>query len=138
MFKILTGVLDVRTNPSDEDIEKITSFIFCRWLSGNASTVLAGNQINYYNKIPMVNQYRMIKTVFAGKIKYIPYPKNLKPEGIKQLYCLAEYFKINIDKAEEYTNIISKSELKMIDELYKDYVLFKDNDKYYLKLTKGN
>lgn len=116
----MTGCLDPKKNPSNEDLQKIPSFVFCRWLSGNVYTILAANQINYYYDIPIENQYNMIKSVFAGKIKYIPYPKNSKDEeNQKTLEYLCDYFKINNYEALEYLDLISKEELNKIIEMYK-------------------
>ena len=118
MFKTMTGVLDSKKNPTDDEIKKISSFIFCRWLSGNPYTIIAANQINYYYDIPIENQYNMIKSAFAGKVKYIPYPKAEKEENIKAIEYLVEYFKISFEKAREYLELISKEELNSIIEMY--------------------
>jgi hypothetical protein len=72
MFKTLTGVLDKNKNPSNEEIKKIPSFIFCKWLGNDYRTIFMGNDINRYDKIPITNQYEMVKSKFAGKIKNIP------------------------------------------------------------------
>jgi len=119
----MTSALDKNKNPSTEDIQKIPSYIFCRWLSGNAHTILAANQINYYDKIPIENQYKMIKNVFAGKIKFIPYPKNTNEDVLKKIQYLCEYFKISEDKAKEYLDYISKDELDFIINIYTEQEL---------------
>lgn len=123
MFKTMTGCLDPKKSPSIDDLQKIPSFVFCRWLSGNIYTILAANQINYYFDIPIENQYNMIKNVFAGKIKYIPYPKK-EPESDlekqKIIEYLCDYFKINNYDAVEYLDLISKEELTKIIEMYKN------------------
>ena len=116
----MTGVLDKNSKPSNEEIEKIPSFIFCRWLSGNPATIMASNQINYYDKIPIVTQYKMIKTVFAGKIKFIPYPKNVDQQQLKNIEYLTDYFKISEEKAREYLEFISEDELNSIIQMYEE------------------
>lgn len=118
MFKTMTGVLDLKKNPSDEEIKKIQSFIFCRWLSGNQFTIQAANMINQYACIPIENQYKMIKTAFGGKIKFIPYPKSLKGDDSKNIEYLSKYFKISIREAKMYLEFISKEEMKKIINLY--------------------
>lgn len=120
MFKTMTGVLDPKTNPTDEEINKIPSYIFCRWLSGNPHTIQAANLINAYDKIPIENQYKMIKTAFSGKVKFIPYPKNTKEDTLKKVEYLSSYFKISFEKAKEYLEFISKEELDMIVAMYED------------------
>lgn len=118
MFKTMTGCLDPKKSPKPEDLKKISSFVFCRWLSGSPFSVIAANQINYYYDIPIENQYNMIKNAFAGKIKYIPYPKNETEDKQKHVQYLIEYFKISEEKARDYLRYISKEELQYITKLY--------------------
>lgn len=121
MFKTIIGVLDVKKNPTPEEIQKIPSFIFCNWLSGSPHAIFAANQINYYSDIPIENQYKMIKIAFGGKIKYIPYPKKIQEDEFKHVDYLVEHFKISQEKAKEYLTIMDKSELKRIVDMYEEY-----------------
>lgn len=123
MFKTMTSCLDPKKTPSDDEIRKIPSYIFCRWLSGNPYTIMAANQINLRSDIPIENQYKMVKVAFAGKIKYIPYPKNVSEESQKQIEYLSEHFKISIEKAREYIQLIDKKELSDIVQMYDDFYL---------------
>jgi len=120
MFKTLTGCLDKRKNPTDEEINKIPSYIFCRWLSGNPHTISAANQINFYYNIPMPQQYKMIKSAFAGKIKYIPYPKNVSVNELKEVQYIAVHFNINTEKAKEYIELMDPKEKQEIVQMYTD------------------
>lgn len=121
MFKTMIGVMDPKKKPTPEEIQKIPSYVFCRWLSGNPNTVQAANQINYYFDIPIENQYNMIKTAFAGKIKYIPYPKKESENKLKQIDYICEHFKISEAKSKEYLQLIDKTELEEIVQMYEDY-----------------
>lgn len=125
MFKTLTGVLDLKKNSTDEEIQKIPSFIFCRWLSGNRATIGAANMFNMYSDIPIINQYKMIRSAFAGKIKFIPYPKNVTQESLKSTEFLSKHFNISEEKAQEYLTLIDKDELKRIIDMYTEYELKK-------------
>lgn len=125
MFKTLTSSLDLKKNPTEEEIKKIPSFIFTRWLSGSPHAISAANAINLYTDIPIENQYYMVKHAFGGKIKYIPYPKNETVDKLKKVQFIADYFKINEEKATEYLDIISKEELKKIVDMYTEYELKK-------------
>lgn len=118
MFKTMTSALDPKKNPSDDEISKIPSYIFCRWLSGNPTTVFAANAINQFYDIPIENQYHIVKKAFAGKIKFIPYPKQPKADEQKIIEYLCDYFKISTEKAFEYLDMISKKELDFIESLY--------------------
>jgi len=120
MFKTLTGCLDKRKHPTDEEINKIPSYIFCRWLSGNPHTISAANQINFYDNIPMLQQYKMIKSAFAGKIKYIPYPKNVSENALKEVQYIAAHFNINTEKAKEYIGLMDPKEKQEIVQMYTD------------------
>lgn len=118
MFKTITSALDPKKKPTDEEIQKIPSYIFCRWLSGNPHTISAANAINMYTDIPIENQYNMVKAAFAGKVKFIPYPKNTKEEDLKRVQYIAEYFKLNTEKAAEYLEFLSDEELNYIVNLF--------------------
>jgi len=125
VFKTMTGVLNTKSNPSDEEIEKIPSYVFCRWLSGNPITIQAANAFNLYYKIPIQNQYKMIKAAFGGKVKYIPYPKAESEDKMKQVEYLSEHFKISEVKAKEYLELISQDELQEIVKMYSEQELKK-------------
>ena len=121
MFKTMTGSLNPKSKPTDEEIQKIPSYVFCRWLSGNPVALQAANMINFYPDIPIENQYQMVKTAFAGKIKYIPYPKSEKEHDQKQVEYLAKHFKISMEKAKEYLKFISEEELNEIVTMYQEF-----------------
>ncbi len=125
MFKTLTSALDPKKHPTTEEIQKIPSFIFTRWLSGSPHAIIAANAINLYSDIPIENQYYMVKNAFAGKIKYIPYPKNESIDKMKKAEWVADHFKISEEKAKEYMDLISKEELKSIVDMYTEYELKK-------------
>lgn len=121
MFKTLTSAIDIKKKPTAEEIQKIPPFLFCKWLSGNPHTILAANQLNYYYDIPIENQYYMIKNVFAGKIKYIPYPKKESADQSKNVQYLIQHFKISEEKAQEYLTLISDEELQTIINMYDNF-----------------
>lgn len=120
MFKTMMKALNKPGNkmPTAEEIDKIPSYIFCRWLSGNPYTIQAANQINLYDKIPVYNQFHLVNKAFGGKIKYIPYPKNLKDTESKDIDILVKHFKINSELAKEYLGLISNEELEYLVNLY--------------------
>ena len=121
MFKIIAKCLDLKKPISEEEINSVSPYLFCRWLSGNQYTILASNELNkYYNEIPFLNQFMMIRKTFGGKIKFIPFPKTLKDEESNEIKCLEKYFKISYNKAKEYLELISEEELRRIVEMYKE------------------
>jgi len=125
MFKTLTSAIDPKKKPSIEEIQKVPSYIFCKWLSGNPHTIIAANAINIYDDIPIENQYWMVKHAFAGKVKYIPYPKNVSQDKLKKIQYVSEHFKINEEKAQEYLDLMDDKELSEIITMYEEYELNK-------------
>lgn len=125
MFKTLTGAIDPKKNPTNEEIQKIPSYIFCRWLSGNPHTISAANAINLYDDIPIENQYWMVKHAFAGKVKFIPYPKNVTEQSLKKIEYISKHFKINEEKAQEYIEFMDVNELQGIIDMYTEMELKK-------------
>lgn len=123
MFKTLISAIDTKKKPTNEEIEKIPSYIFCKWLAGNPHTIAASNMINMYDKIPMVNQYYMIKNAFGGKIKYIPYPKSETEKELKQFEYISKHFNISTSTAKEYIQFMDPVELKTIVDMYTEYEL---------------
>lgn len=118
MFDVFKSVLTKNKTPSEDEINKVSSYQFCRWLSGSHQTIFDANLLNQYDKIPMINQYHLIKGKYAGKIKFIPYPKNTKINDEKTLNYLMDYFKISSEKAREYITIVSETEINTIKEMY--------------------
>lgn len=120
MFKTMTASLNgpKQKLPTAENIEKIPSYVFCRWLSGNMFAIHAANQINLYSNIPIQNQFHIINKAFGGKIKYIPYPKADKTDTTKTIEVLIKHFKINEELAREYLDVIDENELKQLMEIY--------------------
>lgn len=117
MFNTMFSALDKNKTPTNEEIEKISSFIFCKWLSGSPSTIFKANDINLYYDIPIINQYFLIKHSFAGKVRNVKYVKTDKNEGY-DIDLLVKHFKISKNKAIEYLKLIDKNELNYIRELY--------------------
>lgn len=117
MFKTLVSSLDPKAKASPEEIAKIPSYVLCRWLGGNAATIFAGNTFNLYHDIPIECQYQMIKSAFAGRVRYIPYPKATNEELPRDAALVAEHFNISDEKALEYLSFISEKELAMIRTL---------------------
>ena len=103
--------------PSDEEIKKIPSFMFCRYLGTNAITIAPANVFNVYHKqIPMTLQYKMIKEVFAGKGIYPKLLKKLTKEDENDALCT--HFNISRERAKEYKQFLTQEEFNEIKEMY--------------------
>ena len=111
--------LDKNKTPTSEDLKKIQSFVFCKWLAGDSRTIGTANEINQYYDMPIENQYYLIKNKFAGKIRNIKYIKSEKDDSnAAMLSILEKHFKISTEKAKEYLTFISDSELNYLKDLY--------------------
>lgn len=113
MFKVFD-----KNKPKDEDIEKIPSFIFCRWLAGNPQSIFVANNINLYSDMPVNAQFDYVHSSFKNKKLFIKYPKKEKDESF-EIDILCKHYKLSPEKAKEYLLYINKEELKNIIELYK-------------------
>lgn len=103
--------------PDDAKLDKIPSFMLCRYLGGHQYTIQAANTINmYYNQIPVNIQYKMVKKAFAGKGIYPQMIKN-KPEDTS-LDILCKHYKINRELAKDYKKYITSSQLDELKKIY--------------------
>jgi len=118
-FNDMFKVFDTKYVSNDE-INKIPSFMFLKWLSNHPGTVLAANSINrYYNEIPMVNQFYMIRNGFKGKKVFIKFLKQDKNKD-NTLLLIQKYYKLDTIKAQEYYSLMSENEINELVEMYKD------------------
>lgn len=117
MFDTMFKVFE-KGEPKHEDIEKISSFVFCQWLGNNPKTIFAANTLNRYYNMPILNQYFYINSEFKGQKVYIKFPKKTK-DSSADLDLLCKHFKLNVERAKEYLEVIDKNELEELRLLYK-------------------
>jgi hypothetical protein len=116
-FNDIFTVLKKGPLPSDEEIGKIPGFMFCRFLGGHPVTILAANEFNKFHKeIPLENQYKMIKQIFAGKGIFPKMLKKIPKED--HLDSLCKHYKISREKAKEYRTFLSDAEFEAINKIY--------------------
>ena len=115
-FNLIFKVLKKGPIPPIQDLEKIPSFMFCRFIGGHNITIAAANQFNLYNKIPMHLQYKMIHNTFAGKGIYPQMIKNIPKD--ESLDVLCKHYKINRELGKEYKQFISDEELDKLKRIY--------------------
>jgi hypothetical protein len=116
-FKYIFTSLKKGSTPSDSELLKIPSFMFCRFLGGHPVTIKAANEFNkYYKEIPVDIQYKLIKNVFSKKGIF---PKMLKQQPKEDhLDSLCKYYKISREKAKEYREFLSDEEFDRIEKIY--------------------
>jgi hypothetical protein len=115
MFNVFKKILN-KSEITEEDINKISDFVFCRWLSGNPNLIGLSNLFNQYPNIPIELKVKIVQNIIGGKIKYIPYPKGAKETEVKDLEYISEFFNISREKAQMYAEFIDKKELQQIKD----------------------
>jgi hypothetical protein len=115
MFNVFKKILN-KSEITEEDINKISDFVFCRWLSGNPNLIGLSNLFNQYPNIPIELKVKIVQNIIGGKIKYIPYPKGTKETEVKDLEYISEFFNISREKAQMYAEFIDKKELQQIKD----------------------
>ena len=119
IFQVMATVLN-DTQPSEEEIQEIPPFIFCRYLASDPRCLGIANTLNLYTSIPVELQYRMVKEVLCGKLKYIRYLSTKDKDDEKDYKNLMKYYKISYEKAKDYMDYISESELNHINNIFQE------------------
>lgn len=114
MFTVFKKVLNPKAIFSDEDIKKVSDFVFCRWLAGNAGTMQIAQMFNVYSNIPVEIKLKCAQNIINGRIRYIPYIKSEKEVKDDDINSISEYFNISIPKAKMYSEFISDKDLLYI------------------------
>lgn len=115
MFNVFKKILN-NSEITEEDINKISDFVFCRWLSGNPNLIGLSNLFNQYSNIPIELKVKIVQNIVGGKVRYIPYPKGAKETEVKDLEYISEFFNISREKAQMYAEFIDKKELQKIKD----------------------
>lgn len=115
MFNVFKKILN-KSEITEEDINKISDFVFCRWLSGNPNLIGLSNLFNQYSDIPIELKVKIVQNLVGGKVRYIPYPKGAKETEVKDLEYLSEFFNISREKAQMYAEFIDKKEFQKIKD----------------------
>ena len=109
--KVLTG-----DSITQEDADKVSDFIFLRWLSGNENLIELANALNEMKNTPEILKLKMVQSLIKGKIRYIPYPKTQKGSEDKDIKYIMEFYNISRPKAQLYGEFISHKDLENIKE----------------------
>jgi len=117
MFQVFDKILK-KQNVSDEDLEKISTFVMNQYLSGDRVAVQLANIFNQYDNIPVRQRIQVVQGLLPVGIKYIKYPKKNK-EKDKYLDLLMKHFNIRSDVAKLYYEILSVDDLVGLEEQYK-------------------
>jgi hypothetical protein len=124
MFNTLK-TLFINKTPSEQDIQKINSFVMLRWLSNDKQTSYPANILNIYSDIPIDIQYKFLKKYFkitGVKNKFIKYPKDEKlPEELEKLYLnIQKYYNVNRDIAKKYFELMDDEQRDRLYNMYNE------------------
>ena len=120
MFQVFQNCIQGKDS-SKEDIKKISTYIFCKYLASNSRTIPIANFLNIYYKLPPEVQYNFVKRTLNGKIKFIKYLNNQTEKIPKDVEYLMKYYKISSKVAKTYLDELEPSELNRIRLLYKEH-----------------
>ena len=118
-YQVMTSILS-NYEPSMEEKLSLNSFFYCRYLSGNIETSQIGNIINiYHDQLPLNIQYDIGNIlVNKKKIKFIQVPKKEKHDS-ELVDNVCRYYKISIDNAKQYINLMNEEQKEKFKNLYK-------------------
>lgn len=121
MFKTMSTCFTSEKRPSNEDISRISPFIFKRWLSNHPSGIMIGNMFNIYKDVPIINQFDFTKQIINAKVKYIniKYLKNIPDADEFSIKCLQRQYRIPYSVAIQYYNAMPEAEINKIVSAYK-------------------
>lgn len=118
MFKTFASVL-TNNRAAEDDISKMSPFLFRRYLSNHPKTIAASNFLNVNFEIPIEAAYDFIQQSLKAnniKIGYIPYLKSTKENTINANY-LSEYYNVSLNEAKDYLEYISNEQMLEIKEI---------------------
>lgn len=116
-FDAFGTILKGKELPKNKQTQ-INSYLMLRWLSGDQRTIHAANQVNRYYDIPVDKQYQMFRQMLHGKLRFIRYPRGAKSSTNTELDLIQKHYNVNLEKATEMHELISKEELKYLKTVY--------------------
>jgi len=125
-WQVMSSIFKPQIKPTPEEIEKINSFFFCRYLSKNPHTLPISNILNCNYNMPIKIQYKFAKDYsdlvgMANKVKFISYSKDkTSPMMEKLLTNVKRKYKVSDEIAADYISLMPPEECQKIYELYEE------------------
>lgn len=119
MFNIIASAVDKKFVPTQEELGKITPYMFLRYFSNDPSGLMIVSELNIRNNIPKEWEYWFMRLLMPASIRYIKYTKKEKFEDQDLLDCLTHYYKCNEKQAIEYYNMLPPDEVQKIRDKYR-------------------
>ena len=104
---------------SEDDLwkKKYPPFIVNKMLSAFSDTVMLVNEMNRNHFLDKDMQFQFLLNSIRTKKRYSPF---LRANKLKEIECVKEYYGYSNDKAKSALDILTKDEIKLINEkLYK-------------------
>jgi hypothetical protein len=109
---INTGNGNIMTTVDDE--KAYSAFMVNRGLSYFPDTVLQANLMNIHHHTDNRLQYDFLRSSIRKKKRYSKWFKNSEDQT---LTVITEYYNCSMQKAKEYSNILSDEDIKAISEM---------------------
>ena len=128
-YQVMTSILKPSQVPSPEQIGKIGSFFFCRWLSNNRHTTPIAATINRYYNAPIEMQFLFAQdysdlTGMAQRVKFIGFVKDTLPKDLEKLLDnIKRYHKVSDTTAMDYFKVMDNDTRDKFMEMYDEGIL---------------
>ena len=116
-FEIMASCFNKKFYATEEEISSISEYLFLNLLSNDYSTIFISNFLNLY-EIPKKQMYNFVYNL-VPKINYIRYPSRSKEKN-KNIENISKYYKCNLNLAKKYYELLPKSEIEKINEIYRE------------------
>jgi len=117
-YQVMSSAWKKNFNPSDSELNTLSPFLFCRFVSNDIIGCMVVNEINGYPDIPIKNVYNFIRSALPSNVKYIKFDKKEDLINKKELETLCNHFKCNMEIAERYYKMLPSDEIEKIMDKY--------------------
>ena len=119
-FEIINSCFNKRFFATQTEAESIQEYLFLQILSNHAGTIPIANFVNVHN-IPSDQVYNFVyKSIPAGAIKYIPYPKKSKVEDVDSIENICKFYKCSVKIGNRYAELLPQEEIDKINNIYRE------------------
>lgn len=116
-FQVMYSAIDKKFNPSLQEKEKMSEFLFGQVLSNHEQLVELALLFTTKD-IPNHKQYDFIRHVTPKM--YIPFPSKKKKVDNSKIEAISTYYRISITQATIYYEMMPKEEIKRISDKYSE------------------
>jgi len=118
MFQTMATIVNKKYWPSEEEINKLNSFMMIRYIANDVHGIQMGVWLDFYNKIPLTAQYRFLRHSLSDKISYIKFPKKERVDNQEELDIIMKFYKVNERLGIRYLTILPQTKIDELVTLY--------------------